>query len=102
MINETLQALQTLQANEAVITSEDRDWDLVVSCLHYEGSLYRALPVPIVRQAWSLADGFGRVTIKYIEETLEWDWSHIRDSSPVAIKAMAACLRGHVPNVYGY
>lgn len=73
--------------------SQQRDWDLVVRALHYQGGYYAKLDEYTRRRAWELADGFGRCNIRTIVETLCWDWSHVRDSSEPAVAAMAAFLR---------
>jgi hypothetical protein len=33
-------------------------------------------------------DGFGPVTVERAQRDLEWDWSHVRDSSAAGIEAM--------------
>jgi hypothetical protein len=69
------------------------DWHLVVSCLHYSGEQHKTTPNDVHNRAWTLADGFGRRTLKEIHEELEWDWSHVRDSSEEATQKIAAYLR---------
>lgn len=66
--------------------------------LSYNGPLYKKVLNESERQhCWTLADGFGPGwTIEDIASKLEYDWSHIRDSSPAAFKEMAEyILRQH-------
>jgi hypothetical protein len=84
-------ALAEVEADQALI--DPADWDLVVSCLSWNGANRKRVPNDVACKAWSLADGFGKCSIDEIANRLEWDWSHVRDSSSSAVKAMAACLR---------
>lgn len=72
---------------------QQRDWDLVVRCLHGHGKLYRWLDEYTRQRAWLMADGFGKCELSFIANDLCWDWSHIRDSSQGAVAEMAALLR---------
>lgn len=69
------------------------NWDLVVRCLSYRGALYHTLDEYTRQRAWLMADGFGKVDLRTLNETLCWDWSHVRDSSYEAVAEMAAFLR---------
>lgn len=68
------------------------NWSLVANCLHWKGSLHDEVAWYIRDEAWLLADGFGKVTLDWLDEQA-WDWSHVRDSSAEAISAIAAYLR---------
>ena len=72
---------------------QQMNWDLVVRCLHYSGGCYATLDEYTRRNAWLLADGFGKCDFQTISQDLCWDWSHVRDSSPKAVAEMAALLR---------
>ena len=78
--------------NTTTTTTTIPDWDTVVAHMHYNGDSRDALTQPQADQVWLLADGFGRQTIGFIREQC-YDWSHIRDSSPAAIAAMADRIR---------
>lgn len=72
--------------------NQNIDRKFVVSCLHYNGCNYTDIS-PVVRdKAWTLCDGFGKVDIQFIRHQLEYDWSHVRDSSPEAIEECADYL----------
>lgn len=73
--------------------AQQRDWDLVVRALHYQGGCYATLDEYTRRRAWEMADGFGHCSISTIVNDLCWDWSHVRDSSEGAVARMAAFLR---------
>lgn len=76
-------------ACDHILTAES-DWKLIVKFLHYNGafhSLMTADEAAVIRQ---LGDGFGP-GIK--DPDLIWDWSHVRDSSEQAVKAMADMIR---------
>lgn len=59
--------------------------------LSYKGELYnKILSAAEENHCWTLADGFcPGWTIEDIAKQLEWDWSHIRDSSEAAMKEIA-------------
>lgn len=68
------------------------DWALVVKYMRGEGR--KALPIGVENKLWTMADGFGPgLHISVICNQLEWDWSHIRDSSGAAVTRMADYLR---------
>ena len=71
------------------------DRDLVVAYLHYSGHHHDALSDAEHEHAFTLGDGYGSCTADELGEINGgWDWSHVRDSSPAAIAAIAAYLRG--------
>lgn len=75
---------------------QNSDHQLVVACLHYNGDLRGCLTRSEALTARGLADGFGNLDEHDKSETNQdmlWDWSHVRDSSPVAVYTMAAYLR---------
>lgn len=66
--------------------------------LHYKGELHnKVLTNHEDDHCWTLADGFGPGwTLEDIQERLEYDWSHIRDSSAKAMEEIANyILRRH-------
>jgi len=97
MSNESLLALhyaqmaQEIEDDQAKISKDD--FDLVVDCTHWSGKRRHKLSDEDMFRVWTTANGFGKVTIEYIAEKLEWDWSHIRDSDSTAIAAIATYLR---------
>ena len=65
-------------------------WQIVAMCLHHNGQLHaRTKELRADQSARTLADGFGPGVT---DPDLLWDWSHVRDSSPSAIQAMAEHL----------
>lgn len=87
---------QYFNAKEHKAASERRqarvDWDLIVAHLHHSGAHHGALNDSDRDSVWLLADGFGVQSLRFIREQC-YDWSHVRDSTPGAIKAMAARIR---------
>lgn len=77
---------------EGMTDRQAANWGLVVKYLHY--SAKTRLPHHVEDAVWELADGFGPCSIRYIRESLQYDWSHIRDSSTEAVAEMAGYLRG--------
>jgi hypothetical protein len=72
------------------------DWEVVVWCLSpTQDKLGHLVSVADKEKARRLADGMGRVTpeMEARDPGVLWDWSHVRDSSPEAIAAMAKFLR---------
>lgn len=70
-------------------------WRKVVAFLSDQGALSRMLTTEQQAQVRMLADGFGSLqgtadTPDVRVADLLWDWSHVRDSSPEAVAAMAA------------
>ena len=70
---------------------QQMNWNLVFRALHYSGDL--RIEGTTRQIAWVLANGFGKMNIHEIDTIIEWDWSHIRDSTPEAIEEIAAFLR---------
>lgn len=66
------------------------EWDLVVQHLHYTGDHYGTLTDAQHRRVRRLGDGFGAGVT---DPDMLYDWSHIRDSSPAAVTAMADAIR---------
>lgn len=80
--------------------TKDPDWQLVVAYLHHSGERRNDLPVHVQAEIRLFhADGFGKLRNMAQDdpsvevEVLVWDWSHVRDSSPEAVKAMADAIR---------
>lgn len=69
-----------------------RDWALVCAFLHYNGAHKGELNRTERDTVWLLADGFGVQPLQFIRDQC-YDWSHVRDSTPGAIKAMANQIR---------
>lgn len=66
---------------------------VVMSFLSWSGSMNSELPYGLWSKVYLKGDGFGpHVGPEYASQVLEWDWSHVRDSSPAAIDAMFAEL----------
>lgn len=64
-------------------------WDLVCAHMYYMGQQSHILTNAQKWEVYCLADGFGKMSPKQLIEINDgWDWSHIRDSSDDAIKAM--------------
>jgi hypothetical protein len=84
-------------ASEATVedkVSED-DWNLIVGALYHldEKRTIRltAANEKIVR---AMGDGYGKMSWQELHDReLCWDWSHIRDSTPAAKRAMAQMIR---------
>lgn len=90
-----MDALQALQN----ALGQEEDWRLVVDCLHWSGERYKSMPDSVATSCWAMADGFGKCDLDYIANTLEWDWSHIRDSKDETISQIAAYIRSKVPGL---
>jgi hypothetical protein len=77
---------------------DPQDWELVVGAMTYrEEDQTVKLSDSQSQEVYLEADGFG--DLKNNPEALEtigWDWSHIRDSSPKAVRAMAAKIRSFI------
>lgn len=73
-------------------------WAIVCACLHYDGKAYDALDTIAQLGARRICDGFGEGCSNH---DLLWDWSHVRDSSELAIERASGflvrrfLLRGH-------
>jgi hypothetical protein len=73
------------------------DWDLVVAFLHHDG-IHRDLLNDKQKGMVRLeGNGFGDLKGAQLAPDLLWDWSHVRDSSPDAVKRMADKIRGYYP-----
>lgn len=66
------------------------NFELVVKFLR--GEHEKVLTPKEQMSIWELGDGFGELDLRQIAET-EFDWSHIRDSSPRAQADMAQKIR---------
>ncbi len=66
------------------------NFELVVKFLR--GEHEKVLTAKEQMSIWELGDGFGELSLAQVAET-EFDWSHIRDSSPAAQAAMAQKIR---------
>jgi hypothetical protein len=62
------------------------DWHFCVSYLHWSGLNNKVLTAKQQQEVRKLGDGFGK---GITDPNLIWDWSHVRDSSPEAVTAMA-------------
>jgi hypothetical protein len=70
------------------------DYDLIVATLYWKGSANRILTTEQRARAWEAGDGYGRMSLAELHELeLVEDWSHIRDSSPEGIAAVAYSIR---------
>ncbi len=70
-------------------TVADPEWTLIVSFLYWGGERFKSITNAQHLAARRLADGFG----PGVEDLdLLWDWSHVRDSSPAAVAAVATYL----------
>lgn len=68
--------------------------DLVMSYLHYNGSRRALINNEQFIKAYLLCNGFGNgISLAFANE-IEFDWSHVRDSSPKAFDNAAAYLKG--------
>lgn len=67
----------------------EANWTFLVGYLHHSGERYGSLSNTEQAYVRSHGDGFGETT----DPDLLWDWSHVRDSSPPAVSAMAGALR---------
>lgn len=94
----TIRHLRPVTAEEA---DRRADWELIIAVLHPTASRNNYwLNQSQKNQVRWLGDGFGDL-VKMLEEgcegdliaTMLYDWSHVRDSSPAAIQAMAQKIR---------
>lgn len=67
--------------------------NFVFSCLHYNGTLRNRIDDAQFIKAYLLCNGFGNISLAFANE-IEFDWSHVRDSSPVGFDNAAAYLKG--------
>jgi hypothetical protein len=70
------------------------DWDLIVATMHYRGVARTFLNGTRLADVAARGDGYGKMTVAELKaRELLYDWSHVRDSSPAAVCAMAARIR---------
>lgn len=70
------------------------DWDLICKYLHHGSPSAFPINSAEYAEAWGHADGFGKcVAIEAQERGFFGDWSHFRDSTDEAIRALAKYLR---------
>jgi hypothetical protein len=73
---------------------------VVMAAMHRMGDLRGALSDGHWSAFYCLCDGFGEVNFVDAAIRLQWDWSHVRDSSDDALAEVAskvrAALSGHV------
>ena len=65
---------------------------LVMSFLSYSGSKRSLLTDSQYVKAYLLCNGFGEINLEFAKEA-EFDWSHVRDSSPIGFDRAAGYLR---------
>ena len=72
----------------------DEDFTYLHKFLYHDSPDSARVPADLHLQAMALCDGYGKMTADELtEKRLTWDWSHIRDSKPEAIKAASEFLR---------
>ena len=64
----------------------------VIDCLRYDGAKRHLLTDSQWRQAYCLCNGFGDIDSRFAYEQA-FDWSHVRDSSPIGFDRAANYLR---------
>lgn len=79
------------------------DDDLLFNIIHWDGDMGDLLPDWAIRGIYLKCDGFGDLGYDELEEryylmsdrsqTVEWDWSHVRDASEKARKTAASLAR---------
>lgn len=75
-----------------MISNADRE--LVVAYLHHRGRHAERLTDREVEELFCLGDGYGSRSAEELAVINGgWDWSHVRDSSPAALAAIAQRLR---------
>ena len=65
--------------------------DSVISYLHWDGENRKKLTENYRRKLYLLCDGFGSIDEETAKE-IEWDWSHVRDSSMSALSNVQKAL----------
>lgn len=88
----TIHNLEPVTPEEADMKA---DWEVIVAALYH---LPRCRQLTLSEcdeiKVRELGDGYGQMTWEQLHELdILWDWSHIRDSSSSAIKAMAQKIR---------
>ena len=71
---------------------DDKNRQLVIECLHHNGSKRNRLTNPQFVQAYLLCNGFGDIDIHTANDQC-YDFSHVRDSSPIGIDRCAEFLK---------
>lgn len=66
--------------------------ELVISHLHYSGSNRHRLTDNQFVKAYLLCNGFGDIDLQFAAQ-IEFDWSHVRDSSPLGIDRAANYIK---------
>lgn len=81
-------------AKPAAAPTLEENWKIVCSYMHYDGENKGKLNNRQWCEVYMLCDGFGKLpTLRYASDVLEFDWSHVRDSSEAAVKAAADRIR---------
>jgi hypothetical protein len=75
------------------------NWDLIVQVLHWDGPLHDQAPADIAWNAYTLADGFGRMSGGELRTTVGWDWSHLRDSTDEGHARVADYIRKNLERI---
>jgi hypothetical protein len=86
--------LEKAQAERQEVLSQMR---LVSTYMHFTGELRSKLTEQQWEEVYMLGDGFGPKEWREDCERIEWDWSHVRDSSKEAVLAMYAKLMEFFP-----
>ena len=66
---------------------------ITMAAMHCMGELRSALSDGHWARAYCECDGFGEVSFVEASVKLEWDWSHVRDSSDEALERVACFVR---------
>lgn len=77
---------------EQVSFSELYIRNFVMKHMSYNGSLYPTVSQEIWIMAYLKADGFGKNLNPLMASLHSYDWSHVRDSSPEALREVANYL----------
>lgn len=67
--------------------------DFVMDHMHYSGDFRHFLSEREWSAVYLCGDGFGTVDADFASTKLEWDWSHVRDSTDEAFLDMAATIQ---------
>lgn len=93
MTDAELQALLKAKAEEKDGRPyNDANVAMVMDCLHYNGSKRALLAHHEWLTAYLLCNGFGDITMSFAEQA-DFDWSHVRDSSPIGFDRAAQYIR---------
>lgn len=66
--------------------------NFVMSCLHYNGANRQRVSDQHFVEAYLLCNGFGDIDASFARD-VGFDWSHVRDSTPIGFDRAAAYLR---------